>query len=88
MDGGTPLLNGVETNSLGYHVLAAVAAYMEGCFIPDLLTIDVLTLNSGEWFAFLQIAFAWLNLLWVIGLREVEIVCAGSSERTHPSKLL
>lgn len=80
---GTPLLNGVESHTLGYHVLAAVAANVEGCFVADLLAVYVLALYAGKGLSFFKIALLGLDLGGVIGLGEVEVVGTSGCKCTH-----
>lgn len=78
-----PLLNCIEPNTLGYHILAAFASDVKGCFVSDCLSANRLSLDANERLALLEITLARLYFRRVVVFGEVEIISTGCGKSTH-----
>jgi hypothetical protein len=78
-----PSLDGVESNSLGHHVLTALTTHVKGSLIPDLGTANPFSFHHHKRFLFCQIALTGHYLRRVKVLGSIEVISPGCGKSTH-----
>ena len=77
MEVADPSLDGVEPDSLGHHVVAALATHVERSLVPDLAAADALALHHHEGLLLGEVALVRDNLGRVEVLGAIEVISPG-----------
>ena len=75
-----PGLDCVETDSFGYHVLAALASDVEGSFVSDFAASYSLSFDNFEGFFVFEVTFPDFHFVGIEVFGSVEVVCSCCSE--------
>jgi len=75
----SPCFDGVKTNSLGHHVVTALATHVKGSLIAHFAATDSLAFDDDEGLLFWEVTFPQYDFVGIVVFGSVEVIssCCG-----------